>query len=140
MYVSRMFLFFSSRRRHTRCALVTGVQTCALPISLAHALAATFALEFQRVQFTRDLLPSDIIGVRVYERETGLFRFHPGPIFTGLLRADAINRASTKTQRAVLVDMAEGQANGSASSRERECQQEKIMVVAAQLKKKKNRK
>src|SRR3546814_7724242 len=79
MYVSRMFLFFSSRRRHTRCALVTGVQTCALPISLAHALAATFALEFQRVQFTSDLLPSDIIGVSVYERETGLFRFHPGP-------------------------------------------------------------
>ena len=48
--------------------------------TLAHALAATFALEFQRVQFTSDLLPSDIIGVSVYERESGLFRFHPGPI------------------------------------------------------------
>ncbi len=53
--------------------------------TLAHALAASFALDFQRVQFTSDLLPSDIIGVSVYERETGHFRFHPGPIFTGLL-------------------------------------------------------
>src|SRR6185437_5917878 len=65
--------------------------------TLAHALAATFALDFQRVQFTSDLLPSDIIGVSVYERETGQFRFHPGPIFTGLLLADEINRASPKT-------------------------------------------
>ncbi|WP_426702797.1 AAA family ATPase [Rhodanobacter sp. Col0626] len=77
--------------------------------TLAHALAATFALEFQRVQFTSDLLPSDIIGVSVYERETGLFRFHPGPIFTGLLLADEINRASPKTQSALLEAMAEDQ-------------------------------
>ena len=77
--------------------------------TLAHALAATFALEFQRVQFTSDLLPSDIIGVSVYERETGQFRFHPGPIFTGLLLADEINRASPKTQSALLEAMAEDQ-------------------------------
>jgi MoxR-like ATPase len=77
--------------------------------TLAHALAATFALEFQRVQFTSDLLPSDIIGVSVYERETGEFRFHPGPIFTGLLLADEINRASPKTQSALLEAMAEDQ-------------------------------
>ncbi len=77
--------------------------------TLAHALAATFALEFQRVQFTSDLLPSDIIGVSVYERETGEFRFHPGPIFTGLLLADEINRASPKTQSALLEAMAESQ-------------------------------
>jgi MoxR-like ATPase len=77
--------------------------------TLAHALAATFALEFQRVQFTSDLLPSDIIGVSVYERESGVFRFHPGPIFTGLLLADEINRASPKTQSALLEAMAEGQ-------------------------------
>lgn len=77
--------------------------------TLAHALAATFALEFQRVQFTSDLLPSDIIGVSVYERETGEFRFHPGPIFTGLLLADEINRATPKTQSALLEAMAEGQ-------------------------------
>jgi MoxR-like ATPase len=77
--------------------------------TLAHALAASFALEFQRVQFTSDLLPSDIIGVSVYERETAQFRFHPGPIFTGLLLADEINRATPKTQSALLEAMAEGQ-------------------------------
>ena len=77
--------------------------------TLAHALAATFALEFQRVQFTSDLLPSDIIGVSVYERETGQFRFHAGPIFTGLLLADEINRATPKTQSALLEAMAESQ-------------------------------
>lgn len=77
--------------------------------TLAHALAASFALEFQRVQFTSDLLPSDIIGVSVYERESGEFRFHPGPIFTGLLLADEINRASPKTQSALLEAMAENQ-------------------------------
>ncbi|UPG88608.1 MoxR family ATPase [Luteibacter aegosomaticola] len=78
--------------------------------TLAHALAATFDLEFQRIQFTSDLLPSDIIGVSVYERETGEFRFHPGPIFTSLLLADEINRATPKTQSALLEAMAEGQA------------------------------
>jgi len=77
--------------------------------TLAHALAASFELDFQRVQFTSDLLPSDIIGVSVYERETGQFRFHPGPIFTGLLHADEINRATPKTQSALLESMAEGQ-------------------------------
>ena len=77
--------------------------------TLAHALAATFGLEFQRVQFTSDLLPSDIIGVSVYERDSGSFRFHPGPIFTGLLLADEINRASPKTQSALLEAMAENQ-------------------------------
>lgn len=77
--------------------------------TLAHALAASFALDFQRVQFTSDLLPSDIVGVSVYERETGEFRFHPGPIFGGLLLADEINRATPKTQSALLEAMAEGQ-------------------------------
>jgi MoxR-like ATPase len=77
--------------------------------TLARALAASFALDFQRVQFTSDLLPSDIIGVSVYERETGGFRFHSGPIFSGLLLADEINRATPKTQSALLEAMAEGQ-------------------------------
>lgn len=77
--------------------------------TLAHALAATFDLEFQRIQFTSDLLPSDIIGVSVYERETGQFRFHAGPIFTSLLLADEINRATPKSQSALLEAMAEGQ-------------------------------
>jgi MoxR-like ATPase len=77
--------------------------------TLAHALAASFALDFQRVQFTSDLLPSDIIGVSMYERETGQFRFHPGPVFAGLLLADEINRATPKTQSALLEAMAEQQ-------------------------------
>jgi MoxR-like ATPase len=78
--------------------------------TLARALAATCELDFQRVQFTSDLLPSDIIGVSVYEREAASFRFHPGPILTQLLLADEINRATPKTQSALLEAMAEGQA------------------------------
>ena len=77
--------------------------------TLAHALAVTLGLDFQRVQFTSDLLPSDILGVSVYEREAGNFRFHPGPVFTQLLLADEINRATPKTQSALLEAMAEGQ-------------------------------
>ncbi len=77
--------------------------------TLAHALAATLGLGFQRVQFTSDLLPSDIIGVGIYERETNRFKFHPGPLFTQLLLADEINRAMPKTQGALLEAMAEEQ-------------------------------
>ncbi len=77
--------------------------------TLAHALAVTLGLDFHRVQFTSDLLPSDIIGVSIYEREAGNFRFHPGPVFTQLLLADEINRATPKTQSALLEAMAEGQ-------------------------------
>jgi MoxR-like ATPase len=77
--------------------------------TLAHALAVTLGLGFQRIQFTSDLLPSDIIGVSIYEREPGTFTFHPGPLFTSLLLADEINRATPKTQSALLEAMAEGQ-------------------------------
>jgi MoxR-like ATPase len=85
--------------------------------TLAHAMAATFDLVFQRIQFTSDLLPSDIVGVSVYERETGTFRFHPGPVFAQLLLADEINRATPKTQSAVLEAMAEGQVTIDGVSR-----------------------
>src|SRR5690625_2803932 len=78
--------------------------------TLARALAATFDLDFQRIQFTSALLPSDIIGISLYVREAGNFRFHPGPILTQLLLADEINRATPKTQSALLEAMAEGQA------------------------------
>ena len=77
--------------------------------TLAHALAITLGLDFQRVQFTSDLLPSDIIGVSIYERDPGAFKFHNGPVFTQLLLADEINRATPKTQSALLEAMAEGQ-------------------------------
>ncbi|MCE3000467.1 MAG: AAA family ATPase, partial [Betaproteobacteria bacterium] len=62
--------------------------------TLAHAIATTLGLRFQRIQFTSDLLPSDIIGVSVYQRESGQFIFHPGPVFAQLVLADEINRAT----------------------------------------------
>lgn len=77
--------------------------------TLARALAATLGLGFQRMQFTADLLPSDILGVSIYEQEQHSFRFHPGPVFTQLLLADEINRAPPRTQSALLEAMAEHQ-------------------------------
>ncbi len=85
--------------------------------TLAHALAATLGLSFQRIQFTSDLLPSDIVGVSVFERDSGAFRFQPGPIFAQLLLADEINRATPKTQSALLEAMAEGQVTVDGASR-----------------------
>ncbi|OBS10734.1 AAA family ATPase [Acidihalobacter prosperus] len=77
--------------------------------TLAHALAVTLGLRFQRVQFTSDLLPADILGLSIYDREQGEFRFHPGPVFTQLLLADEINRATPKAQSALLEAMEERQ-------------------------------
>ena len=77
--------------------------------TLAHALARTFGLQFSRVQFTADLMPSDLSGVSVYERAKETFVFHPGPIFAQVLLADEINRASPKTQSALLEAMEEKQ-------------------------------
>ncbi len=77
--------------------------------TLAHALARTFGLQFSRVQFTADLMPSDLSGVSVYERAKESFVFHPGPIFAQVLLADEINRASPKTQSALLEAMEEKQ-------------------------------
>ncbi len=85
--------------------------------TLAHALAASTGLHFQRVQFTSDLMPSDIIGVSVYERERNDFRFHPGPLFTELLLADEINRGTPKVQSALLEAMAEGQVSVDGETR-----------------------
>lgn len=80
---------------------------------LARALAASLGLDFRRVQFTPDLLPGDVTGVSVYRPATGEFEFVPGPIFTGLLLADEINRATPKTQSALLEAMGEGQVTES---------------------------
>jgi MoxR-like ATPase len=77
--------------------------------TLAHALAAVIGSNYQRVQFTSDLLPADILGVSIYKREKDIFEFHPGPIFCQILLADEINRATPKTQSALLEAMAEGQ-------------------------------
>ena len=77
--------------------------------TLAHALAATVGLGFQRIQFTSDLLPADVLGVSVYEAGSRQFQFHPGPVFTQVLLADEINRAPPRTQSALLEAMAEQQ-------------------------------
>ncbi|WP_367345221.1 AAA family ATPase [Stenotrophomonas bentonitica] len=77
--------------------------------TLAHALASSLGLGFQRVQFTSDLLPADVLGVSVYEATTRQFQFHPGPVFTHVLLADEINRAPPRTQSALLEAMAEQQ-------------------------------
>lgn len=77
--------------------------------TLAHALAATLGLRFQRVQFTSDLLPADILGVSIFDASRQAFEFHPGPVFTQVLLADEINRAPPRTQSALLEAMAEHQ-------------------------------
>ena len=77
--------------------------------TLAHALAATLGLGFQRVQFSSDLLPSDIVGVSVFDAQARRFEFHPGPVFAHVLLADEINRAPPRTQSALLEAMAEHQ-------------------------------
>ncbi|MFN9030692.1 MAG: AAA family ATPase [Betaproteobacteria bacterium] len=79
--------------------------------TLAHAIAQSLGLPFRRLQFTSDLLPSDVIGVSVYDRSTNQFAFHPGPIFSEVLLADEINRASPKTQSALLEAMEENQVS-----------------------------
>jgi len=77
--------------------------------TLAHAMARILHCDYQRIQFTSDLLPADILGVSIYKRGTETFEFHPGPIFTQVLLADEVNRATPKTQSALLEGMAEGQ-------------------------------
>ncbi len=77
--------------------------------TLAHALASSLGLQFNRIQFTSDLLPADILGISVFEQASGQFTFHPGPIFSQLLLADEINRATPKSQSALLEAMEERQ-------------------------------
>ena len=77
--------------------------------TLAHVLARTLGLQFQRIQFTSDLLPADILGVSVYQRDTADFKFHAGPIFAQMILADEVNRATPKAQSALLEAMEEQQ-------------------------------
>jgi len=80
-------------------------------------LAKTLGLHFQRIQFTSDMLPADILGVSIYERETGGFKFHPGPIFAQVILADEVNRATPKTQSALLEAMEEHQVTAEGETR-----------------------
>jgi MoxR-like ATPase len=85
--------------------------------TLAHALAQTLGLQFSRVQFTADLMPSDLTGVSVYERAKDCFVFHPGPVFAQVVLADEINRASPRTQSALLEAMEEKQVTADGKTR-----------------------
>jgi MoxR-like ATPase len=85
--------------------------------TLAHALSVSLGLRFSRVQFTADLMPSDLVGVSVYERAKEGFVFHPGPVFAQVLLADEINRAGPKTQSALLEAMEEHQVSVEGETR-----------------------
>lgn len=85
--------------------------------TLAQTLAATLGLSYTRIQFTSDLLPADIVGVSVYDRDNGSFEFHPGPVFSQVVLADEINRTTPKTQSALLEAMSEGQVSVEGETR-----------------------
>jgi MoxR-like ATPase len=84
--------------------------------TLAHALARTLGLSYQRIQFTSDLLPADVLGVSVFHRDTGRFEFHKGPVFAQLVLADEINRATPKAQSALLEAMEERQVTADGTT------------------------
>jgi MoxR-like ATPase len=85
--------------------------------TLAHVLAQTLGLSFHRIQFTSDMLPADILGVSVYNREAGSFSFHPGPIFAQVVLADEVNRATPRAQSALLEAMEERQVTIESETR-----------------------
>src|SRR5688500_5635576 len=97
--------------------------------SLAHALARSLGLSFQRIQFTSDLLPSDILGVSIFNQKTQQFEFVPGPVFANVVLADEINRATPKTQSALLEAMSEGRVS---VERNRFLLPEPFLVIATQ--------
>ena len=97
--------------------------------TLAKALARLVDAQFSRIQFTPDLLPADIIGTNIYNPREGSFQFRPGPVFTNILLADEINRASPRTQSALLECMCEHQVSFGGISREL---QAPFMVIATQ--------
>jgi MoxR-like ATPase len=97
--------------------------------TLAHVLARSLGLAFHRIQFTSDMLPADIIGVSIYDRDASDFKFHPGPIFSQLILADEVNRATPKTQSALLEAMEEHQVTAEGETRRLP---EPFFVVATQ--------
>ena len=85
--------------------------------TLAHALAKSLGLDFQRIQFTSDLLPADILGVSIFDRDSSSFKFHPGPVFSQVILADEVNRATPKAQSALLEAMEEHQVTTEGKTR-----------------------
>ena len=97
--------------------------------TLAQVLARALGLRFQRIQFTSDMLPADIVGVSVYDRDAAAFKFHPGPVFAQIVLADEINRATPKTQSALLEAMEEHQVTAEGETR---ALPEPFFVIATQ--------
>jgi MoxR-like ATPase len=97
--------------------------------TLAHVLARSLGMHFQRIQFTSDMLPADILGVSIYERDSGSFKFHPGPIFAQVILADEVNRSTPKTQSALLEAMEEHQVTAEGETRKLP---EPFFVIATQ--------
>jgi len=85
--------------------------------TLSHVLASTLGLDYQRIQFTSDLLPADILGISIYDRDSSTFSFHPGPIFNQLILADEVNRATPRAQSALLEAMEESQVTVEGKTR-----------------------
>ena len=85
--------------------------------TLSHTLASTLGLDYQRIQFTSDLLPADILGISIYDRDSSTFSFHPGPIFSQLILADEVNRATPRAQSALLEAMEESQVTVEGKTR-----------------------
>ena len=96
---------------------------------LSHVIASTLGLEYQRIQFTSDLLPADILGISIYDRDSSSFSFHPGPIFSQLVLADEINRATPRAQSALLEAMEESQVTVEGKTR---ALPEPFFVIATQ--------
>ena len=97
--------------------------------TLSYALAKAMGLDYNRIQFTSDLLPADILGISIYDQNTSGFTFHPGPIFSQLVLADEINRTTPKTQSALLEAMEERQVTVEGETRELP---EPFFVIATQ--------
>ena len=97
--------------------------------TLAHVLSRVLGLDFQRIQFTSDMLPADILGVSIFDRDSGAFHFHPGPIFSQMVLADEINRATPKAQSALLEAMEERQVTAEGTTR---ALPEPFFVIATQ--------
>jgi len=121
----RLALTCMLARGHLLIEDIPGVGQTIMALSLAKVLG----LKFQRIQFTSDLLPADILGVSIYEQQNGQFRFHPGPIFAQLVLADEVNRASPKAQSALLEAMEERQVTSEGATR---ALPEPFFVIATQ--------
>jgi MoxR-like ATPase len=97
--------------------------------TLSHVFASTLGLDYQRIQFTSDLLPADILGISIYDRDSSSFSFHPGPIFSQLILADEVNRATPRAQSALLEAMEESQVTVEGKTR---ALPEPFFVIATQ--------